>query len=163
MDEAQRQSWAESAVTKALVPASFQVVHPFNFYICRVEIYRPEAMDCDKNGNVTRTIQIIHEDSEETYQKFVDRLKTVAFNAYSKKSAWREYYAFQDNFAQVRYNYALTVHKSQGSTYENCIVLLNDLNKNRKVIGGKDIKAEERNRIKYVAVSRAKKKLLVIM
>lgn len=44
------------------------------------------------------------------------------------------------------YGYFITVHKSQGSTYNNVCILDNDLNDNWNVV--------ERNKLRYVAMSR---------
>jgi exodeoxyribonuclease-5 len=46
----------------------------------------------------------------------------------------------------IDFGYAMTVHKSQGSTYENVCIIEDNLNRNRKF--------EERNKLKYVAYSR---------
>jgi ATP-dependent exoDNAse (exonuclease V) alpha subunit len=60
----------------------------------------------------------------------------------------------RDKLAQVKYNYAITAHKSQGSTYENVIVIEPDIDANSKIV--------ERNRIKYVAYTRAKSLLFIV-
>jgi len=44
------------------------------------------------------------------------------------------------------YGYALTAHKSQGSTYQHVMIIENDMNLNPKT--------KERNQIKYVALTR---------
>lgn len=56
-------------------------------------------------------------------------------------------------YIYVRPGYATTVHKSQGSTWQNVYVLQGDIAKN-----GRDY---ERNRLLYVAFSRAAKRLAV--
>lgn len=129
--------------------------HDFKVYACKVRLEREGVY-------VYYDIYILHEDEEEYYKKVVAALKNSALRAYNTKEAWRQYYGFQECFAQVKYNYALTIHKAQGSSYDNCAVILSDVNRNRKIVGGKDIKIEERNRLKYVAVTRAKQKLFII-
>jgi ATP-dependent exoDNAse (exonuclease V) alpha subunit len=54
----------------------------------------------------------------------------------------------------VMHNYAITAHKAQGSTYENVILIEEDLDRNKKIV--------ERNRIKYTAYTRAKNKLFIL-
>ena len=44
------------------------------------------------------------------------------------------------------YGYAITGHKSQGSTYKHVMILEDDINLNHKI--------KERNQIKYVALTR---------
>ncbi|MCK9545013.1 MAG: AAA family ATPase [Novosphingobium sp.] len=86
----------------------------------------------------------------------------------SNKKNWKKYYAFRrDNMIMVTidkhknglyrsssdvivkdldYGYAITGHKSQGSTYSHVFVMENDINSNWLV--------KERNQIKYVALTR---------
>lgn len=71
------------------------------------------------------------------------------------KGWFSTWYTFRDKFAAIKYNYAITVHKAQGSTYTNAIVANYDINKNPNLI--------ERNRIKYTAVTRPKEKLYIIV
>lgn len=56
-------------------------------------------------------------------------------------------------FLDLRHSYACTVHKAQGSTYDTVYVDLDDL---YKAIRNKDMY----NRLLYVAVSRAAKKVV---
>jgi DNA polymerase III delta prime subunit len=114
--------------------------------------------DCKVAGSdLTENIHILHESDEIKYDKYV---KTSAKAASSEKDSakrlkkWREHYSFMDNFSQVGYNYCVTVHNSQGSTYDNCFVLNSDvcLNNNQ----------EERRRIQYTAVTRPRKMLYIL-
>jgi len=41
---------------------------------------------------------------------------------------WKYYYEnFVDSFADITYGYCITTHKSQGSTYENCYVIMSNI------------------------------------
>jgi hypothetical protein len=43
-------------------------------------------------------------------------------------SLWKYYYEnFIDIFADITYGYCITTHKSQGSTYENCYVIMSNI------------------------------------
>ena len=148
-------SVAKLHIDKGFMTTNFKVNQSFKVYVCKVEI---EQFD----RKVIRKIEIVHEDSEEQYKETVKRLRILAMGAHNRRGAWKEFYKFQERFAEVSYNYALTVHKSQGSSYENCVVDISDINRNKKILNGVDIQSEERNRIKYVAVTRAKKKLFII-
>lgn len=89
-------------------------------------------------------IKVIHEDSEKVFENFCCELvRLVNKNEYS----WIDYYDFLDQFADLNYNHALTVHKSQGSTYKQVIINYKDIvsNKNK----------EERERLLYTAITRA--------
>lgn len=104
------------------------------------------------------TLFILHEDSYEIYNDAVAALKETALakdkGSHWAKLSWVAFYKFQEIFADVAYNYAITAHKSQGSTFDNVIVVESDIDGNRK--------AAERNRIKYTAFSRSRHKLVVI-
>jgi len=103
-------------------------------------------------------IRIVHERSEAAYNKVLRDLAEMAKDAPfgSKKSRdyWKAFYEFKESFARVKYNYAITAHKAQGSTYHNTIVLERDMDANRKI--------KERNRIKYTAMTRPKYNLVII-
>ena len=71
-----------------------------------------------------------------------------------RRNAWVKYFNLLGKYADVKYNYALTVHKSQGSTFDNAIVINCDI----KRVQDK----KERNKLLYTAVTRAKNKLFVI-
>lgn len=73
----------------------------FKVYKCNVKV-----------GKGSISICILHESSENAYKAVVDKLLSDAKVAEDKKGAWRQYYSFQEYFANVKYNYALTAHKS---------------------------------------------------
>lgn len=93
---------------------------------------------------VNDKIYAIHEDFIGIHRQNMRQLKALAIN---KIIAWRSYYAFEEKFLEFKYNHAITVHKSQGSTYKDVIINIKDINKNRK--------EEEKRRLLYTAVTRA--------
>ena len=122
------------------------------YYYCQVRSY-----SMDKYNEFM--IRIIHEDSEEFYKKILS-LQAKLANSYPKgsfqaRSAWIDYYKFIEHWHQVKYSYAITAHKSQGSTYENAYVLKWDIEMNRDVF--------ERNRILYTACTRPSKNLFIVV
>lgn len=78
----------------------------------------------------------------------------VSALARNRKKAWREYIAFKDSLMQVDFNHALTVHKSQGSTYEEVYIDMDDLYKCAEM----DFKLYLR--LLYVGISRAAKRVI---
>ena len=70
------------------------------------------------------------------------------------KSAWVTYFNILKWNAEVGYNYAITAHKSQGSTYTHVILIEEDMEGNKRTV--------ERNRIKYTAYSRPTNKLFIL-
>ena len=109
------------------------------------------------------------------YMKLSEQFINNAKSAGSKTRAqrWREYYAFKESCLllaniitsngtmlyprNLDYGFALTSHKSQGSTFDTVFVDVNDIvyTKNGTPHGN----AEQINRLLYVACSRCKNKL----
>jgi exodeoxyribonuclease-5 len=103
---------------------------------------------------VRRTIRILHEGSEDEFKKLANILKLRAINKKGKDKSWLVYYNFLRRYADVMYGYSTTGHKSQGSTYDVAFILEDDIDVNWNIV--------ERNRIKYTAYTRAKKKLYIL-
>ena len=99
-------------------------------------------------------IKILHESSEVEFQKVANILKLRAIQKRGKDKSWIRYYNFLRRFADVSFAYAISCHKSQGSTYNTAFVLEDDIDMNWDVV--------ERNRIKYTAYTRASRKLYVL-
>lgn len=99
-------------------------------------------------------IKILHESSEIEFQKVANILKLRAIQKKGKDKSWLWYYNFLRRFADVNYAYAITAHKSQGSTYNTTFVLEDDIDVNPDIV--------ERNRIKYTAYTRSSRKLYVL-
>ncbi len=129
---------------------------PFaEFCVSRSHTFKVYKCDCKAEGDsAIRTIYVIHEDSEQYYKQIVSALEATAKKAHVRNKAWLAYYQFQNWFAEVKHNYAITAHKSQGSTYKNCVTVYTDIELNQNIL--------ERNKIKYVSVTRAKNKLFLI-
>ena len=72
---------------------------------------------------------------------------------YATNKQWEIFWEFRQQFHDLNYAYSLTVHKSQGSTFQDVFVDLPDLMRNSKVI--------ERNQLCYVAFTRAAKRVFI--
>lgn len=122
------------------------------------------VIDHKDNFSISRYVQISNE--------MINAAKTA--NAKFRAQKWREYYTFKEsclllaNIANpitgsimfsrdLDYGFALTAHKSQGSTFDTSLVDVNDIVYNK--YGQPYSDAEEINRRLYVACSRAKNKL----
>lgn len=103
-------------------------------------------------------ILLLHEDSDQEYLKLREGLKALALmekkGSYAHKTAWGKYYQFKERYAQVKYNYALTVHKAQGGTFFSSTVSLWDILTSSNV--------HERNRLAYTGITRASDHLKII-
>lgn len=68
--------------------------------------------------------------------------------------AWRNYLSFKDCVICVDFPFAMTVHKSQGSTYEHVFIDTDDI----AICGARDMKTYLK--LLYVAISRASKRVI---
>jgi len=108
----------------------------------------------DNDEEIKVGIEILHEDSEAEFNKFANVLKLRAIEKRGADKSWLHYYNFLRRYADVSFAYAITCHKSQGSTYNTTFVLEDDIDMNLDIV--------ERNRIKYTAYTRASKKVYVL-
>ena len=113
----------------------------FKYYDCYVR-YKSSP---ESEGWLIR-IEVLHEDSEKAFWFMQKKLKS--------RRNWDEYTKNIEKYADVKYNYAITCHKAQGSTYENVFLIEDDIDNNRRVL--------ERNRIKYTACTRPSNKLFIL-
>lgn len=102
---------------------------------------------------------ILHEDSESDYTRIQSEISTIArklkgIHYQEAKQMWKQFYDMQKLFAWTKYNYCLTAHKSQGSTYDYTISMEWDIDQNPTW--------KEKNRIRYVAATRARNKLYIM-
>lgn len=83
--------------------------------------------------------------------QFIRRKERLASEARVTRSKWKDFWEFSDAFAKVRYAYAITAHRAQGSTYTKAFVSWSDIlsNPNRA----------EALRCLYVAATRPRKEL----
>jgi exodeoxyribonuclease-5 len=108
----------------------------------------------DEDESIKVKIGILHEDSQIDFNKLANILKQRAIQKKGKDKSWIVYYNFLRKYADVNFAYAISCHKSQGSTYNTTFVLEDDIDMNWDIV--------ERNRIKYTAYTRASRKLYVL-
>lgn len=114
----------------------------------------------EKTYQKEKEIWILHESSLEDFKTLMALTKKVILNQpgkYERVAGWRTYYQLMETFAWVKYNYAITAHKAQGSTYQHAMVLDWDISDNVRMD-----KIVERNRIRYTAITRPKQYLFLI-
>lgn len=89
------------------------------------------------------------------YLAHVETLRTKALThpkgSADRRHAFRAMFEFKDAFADLRLNYAQTVHKAQGSTYQWCFFDLNRL----------DTDSTLGRRLLYTGITRAAKRLVL--
>ncbi len=94
-------------------------------------------------------IQVLGEGYSSTRCKVMNAAdKTALLKEFARKKQWREYIIVKNTYMVLRLPHACTIHKSQGSTYENVYIDLDSFKacKDRETLA----------RLLYVAVSRAK-------
>lgn len=92
-----------------------------------------------------RSLTVLHELSQPTFARLLD--------AYATEKRWQEFWDLKMLFANLNYAYCLTIHKAQGSTFQNVFVDVPNTLINRNI--------RERNQLLYVAVTRAAKRLFL--
>lgn len=88
---------------------------------------------------------------QKTHSQNIARLREA-----SRKdgSVWQLFFDYLDYYSDIRHPYAMTVHCSQGSTFENQFLLLDDILRNPNV--------KEMMQMLYVAVTRPSHSLVVM-
>lgn len=117
-------------------------------YLITVEVFDPTNKEMREEQ-----IVVIDEESKPAYDALLAKVKETAI-AKGIKDIWVSYYNIEKWSADVKYNYAITAHKSQGSSYTNVFLLEEDMDHNKKTV--------ERNRIKYTSYSRPTDKLFIL-
>lgn len=112
-----------------------------------------ELLVKDHGTGGRKTLYVICEHDKDRYKHVLTELKDRALLGNSG-AAWIPYYDAMKWSHNIDYAYAITAHKSQGSTYDNVLLIEEDIDKNRKTV--------ERNRIKYTSYTRTKEKLFVL-
>ena len=100
------------------------------------------------DANQLLTFFVLHQASEAMAKQ---KLETLAAEARVAPRKWGAFWEFKDAFHKLRHSYAITAHRSQGSTYNAAFVNWQDILLNRN--------KPEAMRCLYVACSRPKKEL----
>ena len=80
------------------------------------------------------------------------RQKNVAY----KRQLWRQFWEYKGRYADVDFGYAITAHKSQGSTYD--IVVVDE----KDIMGTTATSNQEKSELIYTALTRPRKTAIVI-
>lgn len=140
-DEVEIVSVGTSKITDRADFDTFQEGHPE--YLCWVL-----TVQLPTGG--TYRITTLHKDSLADFNR---RCKKLSDRAKKKIGSWKAFWAFKESFTLVRPVHAMTVHKSQGQTFNTVFVQCKDLQNNNN--------KKERARLLYVATSRATTNLVI--
>ncbi|MGB3570607.1 MAG: AAA family ATPase [Phormidesmis sp.] len=114
-------------------------------YLTRFEGWLVWELEVTTDEDSERMLRVLHEDEQQ-------RLKEILSN-YAEQKQWMAFWDYKELFHDLSYAYSLTVHKSQGSTFQDVFIDVPNLMLNRKVT--------ERNQLYYVAFTRASKRLFL--
>lgn len=110
-----------------------------------------------KFDGLEQTLCVVHPEFKEDFNRYLYLwAEEIKKQKYKKKIFREEFYPFKDRFHTPHYNYAITTHKSQGSTYEKVYVVEDDIERVRKA-SSKDLWKS-----KYVACTRASSELHIL-
>ena len=108
-------------------------------------------VEVEREEGENQVLPVLHESERDRYEKTLAGFKDDAIH---KRRPWRDYYDLLERFAKVDYAYAMTVHKSQGSTFHTAYVDHRDL----QVCRG-----PEKQALTYVAVTRPSDRLALLI
>ena len=127
---------------EAIVEGVIECKHPLE------PKYHALELKCRREDNQIIRLLVIHPASQQQHDNDCELL---AHEARGNPKLWRRFWDLKDLFHQIKFAYAITAHRSQGSTYTNVFVDFQDTlyNRNRR----------EAFQCLYVACSRASKRL----
>ena len=104
-------------------------------------------------------IQVVSRNDIGLYNQKLQELASRAkrqTNRALKKQAWGDFWEYKGRYADVDFGYAITAHKSQGSTYD--IVVVDE----KDIMGTTATSNQEKSELIYTALTRPRKTAIVI-
>lgn len=114
-----------------------------------------------RTGNEQKdcVIQVVSRNDIGLYNQKLQELASYAkrqTNRALKKQAWSDFWEYKGRYADVDFGYAITAHKSQGSTYD--IVVVDE----KDIMGTTATSNQEKSELIYTALTRPRKTAIVI-
>lgn len=114
-----------------------------------------------RTGNEQKdcVIQVVSRNDIGLYNQKLQELASRAkrqTNRALKKQAWGDFWEYKERYADVDFGYAITAHKSQGSTYD--IVVVDE----KDIMGTTATSNQEKSELIYTALTRPRKTAIVI-
>lgn len=114
-----------------------------------------------RTGNEQKdcVIQVVSRNDIVLYNQKLQELASRAkrqTNRVLKKQAWGDFWEYKGRYADVDFGYAITAHKSQGSTYD--IVVVDE----KDIMGTTATSNQEKSELIYTALTRPRKTAIVI-
>ena len=105
------------------------------------------------------TIQVVSRNDIAKYKDILQEMAAKAkrqANGPLKRELWRQFWKYKGFYADVDFGYAITAHKSQGSTYD--IVVVDE----KDIMGTTATSNQEKSELIYTALTRPRKTAIVI-
>ena len=131
------------------------------------------------DGHITQPFLIV-DTKDASFLKYKEILKHLYNRAANRvQHGWYVYYKFKNRFLTnlkfsietiqgtkwinkyIDYGYSMTVHKTQGSTFDNVAIDLTDIVFQNTRFGRRENDIDIRNKLMYVALSRARKSVIM--
>lgn len=112
----------------------------------------------DEEGDKFKVIDPISTQKFEKYLKSIADSANKASKGYDKKILWQKYYQEKSEYQTIKYAFASTVHKLQGSTFETAYIDMREMKKYYEFQEPEFI-----YRLMYVAVTRASKDIKILI
>lgn len=114
-----------------------------------------------RTGNEQKdcVIQVVSRNDIVLYNQKLQELASYAkrqTNRALKKQTWSDFWEYKGRYADVDFGYAITAHKSQGSTYD--IVVVDE----KDIMGTTATSNQEKSELIYTALTRPRKTAIVI-
>ncbi len=114
-----------------------------------------------RTGNEQKdcVIQVVSRNDIGLYNQKLQELASQAkrqTNKVLKRQMWRDFWEYKGRYADVDFGYAITAHKSQGSTYD--IVVVDE----KDIMGTTATSNQEKSELIYTALTRPRKTAIVI-
>jgi hypothetical protein len=118
-----------------------------------IKVVHDNSLDILEKDRI-RCEELIRNFRNKSQKEYKEQFKTI--DKIIIRKLWRMYGdIFEDNFAKLANGYSLTVHKSQGSTFYNVYIDMNDIMKN--------INLDEAKRCLYTALTRASNNIYLLI
>lgn len=146
-------SFTPSTETLAVSEGDYTVEYTFNTF----ELSGITQSITGNRNNIRLTV--LNRSDKPKFDRLVKKLfaKASETKGVQRKYAYREAWGVHNKFAKADYGYAITAHKSQGSTYDRVIVNLTDM-----INAGEYINHQEVASLIYTAGTRARHEVVMV-
>jgi hypothetical protein len=143
-------------ITIGRAQLKYHEVHKINYWVLNEKTFDPLTNEWELNES--DNIYVVDKGSLEYYYYVLNQLagKAKVANGIDKKKLWAEYFEIKNKYSDVRYTYATTIHKSQGSSHSSVYLNMKGL-ENAPYLGMETI-----YRLLYVGITRTSGKVYIL-